>query len=219
MSESDDPKRSEPLSRRSFLMSAGGVAAGGVLTRGALAETGLLPVAERAAEEAGTIRGSVELALTVNDQTQRVRVEPRTTLLSALRNQIVSSDTGQPLTGTKEVCDRGNCGACTVLLDGKPAYACMKLAVDCVGTQIRTVEGLGSPAALSDVQAAFCRHDALMCGFCTPGFVMAAEALLRAHPAPTREQIRAGVSGNLCRCGTYPKVFEAVQQAAEKMRG
>jgi aerobic-type carbon monoxide dehydrogenase small subunit (CoxS/CutS family) len=140
-----------------------------------------------------------------------VDVEPRTTLLSALRERL-------EMTGTKEVCDRGQCGACTVLMDGRPVLACMTLAVDARGREIATVEGLARNGELSAVQAAFVEKDGHMCGFCTPGMVMAATALLQENPKPSLEEIKQGMAGNLCRCGTYPKVFEAVQAAAEKMR-
>jgi len=136
-----------------------------------------------------------------------VTVEPRVTLLRALRNHL-------DLTGAKEVCDRGSCGACTVLVDGEPVASCLMLAADAVGHEITTVEGLGTPDRMTPVQAAFVEADALQCGFCTPGFVVASTALLRRNPSPTLDQIKEGLSGNLCRCGTYSRVFEAVQKAA-----
>ena len=153
----------------------------------------------------------VPLELTINGARVTVTVEPRVTLLRALRNHL-------GLTGAKEVCERGACGGCTVLFDGEPICACLMLALDAVGHEIVTVEGLGSPEKLSPVQAAFVECDALQCGFCTPGFVVASTALLRKHPDPTLEQIKADLSGNLCRCGTYSRIFVAVQQAA-KQRG
>ncbi len=131
------------------------------------------------------------------------------TLLRALRNHL-------GLTGAKEVCERGACGGCTVLLDGAPICACLLLAVDAVGHEITTVEGLGAPDRLSPVQAAFVECDALQCGFCTPGFVVASTALLRQNPHPSLEEIKAGLAGNLCRCGTYGRIFEAVQRAAQQ---
>ena len=136
-------------------------------------------------------------------------VEPRVTLLRALRNHL-------GLTGAKEVCERGACGGCTVLLDGAPICACLLLAVDAVGHEITTVEGLGAPDQLSPVQAAFVECDALQCGFCTPGFVVASTALLRQNPHPSLEEIKTGLAGNLCRCGTYGRIFEAVQRAAQQ---
>jgi xanthine dehydrogenase YagT iron-sulfur-binding subunit len=118
-----------------------------------------------------------------------------------------------PATGAKLVCDAGTCGACTVLLDGRPVYGCMVLAVDAVGKKITTVEGLGSPENLSPLQAAFVEKDALMCGFCTPGFVVTLSALLAKNPHPSLEQVREGCKGNFCRCGTYPRIFEAALAA------
>jgi aerobic-type carbon monoxide dehydrogenase small subunit (CoxS/CutS family) len=154
----------------------------------------------------------VALTLRVNGQPRTLNVEPRVTLLRALRNHL-------DLTGAKEICDRGGCGGCTVLVDGRPVLSCLMLAVDAVGREVTTVEGLGDPERLSPVQAAFVECDALQCGFCTPGLVVSATALLRANPDPTLEQVKDGLSGNLCRCGTYPRVFEAVQKAARAGRG
>ena len=122
------------------------------------------------------------------------------------------------LTGTKLGCARGECGACTVLLDGRPAYSCLTLAAGCDGVRIKTVEGLGRPGALHPLQQAFIDLDALQCGFCTPGQLMAAVALLAEHPAPSEPEIREAMSGNLCRCGTYPKIVRAVQAAAGVIR-
>jgi xanthine dehydrogenase YagT iron-sulfur-binding subunit len=196
------------LSRRGFLKGMGG----GLLGSTA-AGTGLLGE-EVSAAAAGppTVSGTTTIHLRVNGQRRRLEVEPRTTLLEALRDRL-------DLTGSKEVCDRGQCGACTVLLDGKAVLACMILAAAVGEREVTTVEGLADGAGLNDLQQAFVEKDALMCGFCTPGFVMAAEALLRQNPSPTADEIRVAVSGNLCRCGTYPKVFEAVEAAARKRRG
>jgi aerobic-type carbon monoxide dehydrogenase small subunit (CoxS/CutS family) len=123
------------------------------------------------------------------------------------------------LTGSKQVCDRGGCGACTVLLDGEPVNSCLILAADTEGREITTIEGLGTPEKMSALQAAFVEKDALQCGFCTPGMVVAGTALLAKTPSPTLDQIKAGLAGNLCRCGTYGRVFEAVQAAAKAKRG
>lgn len=203
-----DPDDTEGgLSRRAFLKGAGGVAAA----------TGALQAAGEAAassQDPGVLEGTLPLELQINGERRKVQVEPRTTLLSLLRHRLEP-----PMTGTKEVCDRGNCGACTVIVDGQAQYACMLLAVDLTGKQIRTVEGLGTPDVLSPVQEAFCRHDASMCGFCTPGFVMASTALLEKQPDANEEQIRRGLSGNLCRCGTYPHIFSAVADAGRRMGG
>jgi aerobic-type carbon monoxide dehydrogenase small subunit (CoxS/CutS family) len=192
-SDADDTR----VSRRTFLKTAGASAAA----------SGLL--AGTAAPGAATVLGpdAVPLALKVNGAARTVTVEPRVTLLRALRNHL-------NLTGAKEVCDRGGCGACTVLLDGEPVASCLMLAADAVGHEVTTVEGLGTPDRMSPVQAAFVEADALQCGFCTPGFVVASTALLRKVPQPTLDQIKDGLAGNLCRCGTYSRVFEAVQKAA-----
>ena len=187
------------LSRRTFLKTVGVGAAA----------TGLVAQAPQSAEAAILGPDAVPLVLKVNGGTQTVIVEPRVTLLRALRNSL-------GLTGAKEVCERGACGGCTVLLDGEPICACLMLAVDAVGHEITTVEGLGTPEKLSPVQAAFVECDALQCGFCTPGFVVASTALLNRHPNPSVEEIKAGLSGNLCRCGTYSRIFEAVQRAATR---
>ena len=204
----DQPR--ESLSRRSFLFSAGGVAAGGVLTPGILAQPSGEP-ASGTQDDVPTVAGETRIRLRINGEEQELSVEPRTTLLSALRSRLEPA-----LTGTKEVCDRGNCGACTVIVDGKPTYSCLQLAVNLVGREITTVEGLGTPDDLSPVQEAFCKHDALMCGFCTPGFVVATTACLQRHEQPSRETIQYELSGNVCRCGTYPHIFEAAETAMKE---
>jgi aerobic-type carbon monoxide dehydrogenase small subunit (CoxS/CutS family) len=202
MAKASDRTPTQGFSRRTFLKTVGlGAAATGFV--GAAGENA------RAAQP--TILGPdpVPLSLTVNGRLQTITVEPRVTLLRALRNHL-------GLTGAKEICERGACGGCTVLLDGAPICACLLLAVDAVGHEITTVEGLGAPDQLSPVQAAFVECDALQCGFCTPGFVVASTALLRQNPHPSLEEIKAGLAGNLCRCGTYGRIFEAVQRAAQQ---
>ncbi len=151
--------------------------------------------------------GKVPVKLNVNGQVMSAEVEPRTTLLDALRENF-------DLTGAKRVCDRGVCGACTVTMDGKPVYACSVLAVDAQPYKIQTVESLGEPGKLSPVQQAFVDNDAQQCGFCTSGFVVATTAFLEKHPHPTNEEIRTGLSGNLCRCGTYAGIQKAIHQVA-----
>jgi xanthine dehydrogenase YagT iron-sulfur-binding subunit len=150
----------------------------------------------------------VPAVLHINGQTHSLNVEPRWSLQHVLRDRL-------GLTGTKSGCDRGECGACTVLIDGIARYSCLTLALEAVGTEITTVEGLMHGQQLGPVQQAFVEEDAFQCGFCTPGQVVAAEGLLRKMPQPTIEQIREGVSGNLCRCGAYNHIFRAVQRAAE----
>ncbi len=193
----DDASDVLRVSRRTFLKTVGvGAAATGFVTQ-----------SPRAAETAILGPDAVPLVLKINGAERAITVEPRVTLLRALRNHL-------GFTGAKEVCERGACGGCTVLFDGEPVYACLMLAVDAVGHEITTVEGLGAPEKLSAVQAAFVECDALQCGFCTPGFVVASTALVKKLPNPSLEEIRAGLSGNLCRCGTYSRIFAAVQKAA-----
>jgi xanthine dehydrogenase YagT iron-sulfur-binding subunit len=147
------------------------------------------------------------VALRVNGATHSLSLEPRHTLLDALRLDL-------DLTGTKRVCDMGDCGACTVLVDGRAMYACLLLAVDCAGREVTTIEGIGGPdGSLDPVQRAFVEADAFQCGFCTPGQIMSLRALLNDDPAPTEAAIRRAVSGNLCRCGAYQNIVEAGQRA------
>jgi aerobic-type carbon monoxide dehydrogenase small subunit (CoxS/CutS family) len=150
---------------------------------------------------------AVPVALTVNGKSLRIQLEPRVTLLEALRDHA-------NLTGSKEVCDRATCGACTVLLDGTPIYSCSKLAVDSQGHQITTIEGLAENGKLTKVQQAFVDQDALMCGYCTPGFVMSVTALLNKNARPNAEEVKHACAGNLCRCGTYPRIMQAAFKAA-----
>ena len=193
-----------PFSRRSFLKGVGTAAV-------ASAATGLRSLAAdlKTPPEAHTLGpGEVEITLRINGQPRTLKVEPRVTLLDALRNRL-------EYTAAKEVCDRGNCGACTVHLDGRTFYACMILAVEAVGREITTAEGLVKNGQPDVVQRAFVENDALMCGFCTPGFVMSARALLDQTPQPNRDQIVRACSGNLCRCGAYPHIVKAIDKAAK----
>src|SRR4051794_8777282 len=195
------------VSRRDFLKSAG---VGGLAT--AVTST---TAAEAQAQTGPPVvgPGEVPVTLTVNGKRLDLRIEPRVTLLDAVRNRA-------DLTGNKRVCDRGACGACTMIVDGRTAYACSTLAIDVQGKQIRTVDGLASPSgALHPVQQAFCDVDALMCGFCTPGFVVATVALLEKYPNATPEQMRKGLDGNICRCGTFVRIMEAANQAKTTMGG
>jgi xanthine dehydrogenase YagT iron-sulfur-binding subunit len=150
----------------------------------------------------------VPLMLTVNGRGNALEVEPRWTLLYVLREKL-------GLTGAKAGCERGECGACTILMDGKPRYSCMTLALEADGHEITTVEGLMRGEQLGPVQDAFVREDAFQCGFCTPGQVMAAEGLLRRNPHPDDGEVRNGMSGNLCRCGAYDHIAKAVQLASQ----
>jgi xanthine dehydrogenase YagT iron-sulfur-binding subunit len=195
------------FSRRRFLQGVGAVGVGAmVLDRAMPAQ------ADSAAAPAlsNLVKGAVPVTLNVNGKDYTVTIEPRTTLLNTLRNHLVP-----PHTGPKLVCDMGTCGACTVLLDGKPVYGCLTLAIDAQGQKITTVEGLGTPEHPNAVQAAFVANDGMMCGFCTPGFVTSISGLLMRNPNPTEEEVREACKGNFCRCGTYPHVFKAALDAAK----
>ncbi|MBP1605026.1 MAG: carbon monoxide dehydrogenase, small subunit [Acidobacteria bacterium] len=187
------------MSRRRFMTSVGA----GVTTAAAVAAA---PRVARGSPVAEAGR-RVDLVLQVNGSRRRIAVEPRTTLIEAIRD-------GLGLTGTKPGCERGECGACTVLIDGRPRYACMMLALEAEGAEVTTVEGLMRGEALGAVQQAFVEHDAFQCGYCTSGQVMAVEGLLRQHADPSLEQIRQGLAGNLCRCGAYAHIFAAAKKAA-----
>ena len=191
------------VSRRSFLKSFG--ASAGVAAT-AQVEAVAAELAKANAEKTYG-PGTVPMTLNVNGKRMKFELEPRVTLLEALRNH-------SNLTGSKEVCDRGTCGACSVFLDDKLAYSCSVLAIEAQNQKITTIEGLAKNGKLSPVQQAFIEHDALMCGFCTPGFVMSVTALLKKNPHPTAAQVKKACSGNLCRCGTYPRVMQAALKGA-----
>lgn len=200
--------KSPAITRRSFIKGAGAVAAVGgtwrVATANAATEQKSLPAG--VVESLGPEAEAFELK--INGKAVPLNVEPRVTLLGALREHL-------GLTGTKLVCDRGACGACTVHLDGKPVTSCMMLAVDARGHEVTTIEGLGTPASMHPVQAAFVEHDALQCGFCTPGMIMSVAAVVGRNPAVTIDEIKRATAGNICRCGTYTHVFEAALKAAK----
>ena len=208
--DSERDARSSGYTRRSFLKGAGTVAATGVVAQNALATSA---EARKPEPRVARLAGDIEVKLKVDGATQTVVCEPRTTLLSALRHKCSPEKTG-----TKLVCDHGSCGACTVLVEGQPVCSCMTLAVDVENKEIRTVEGLAEGDTLSPVQAAFVEHDALMCGFCTPGFVMSVTGCLEKHPNASLPEIKSACAGNLCRCGTYPHIFDAAIAAGQRMR-
>ena len=201
------------LSRRRFLQGAGGVAAANAL----LGVPGVALAQDQ--PQANVARPGLKrytadaqpIQLLVNGQQRQVNVMPSTTLLEALREQM-------DLTGAKEVCDRGACGACTVLVDGKSINSCLMLAIDAVGKPITTVEGLAKDAQLDPVQKAFVECDACQCGYCIPGFVVRSRALLDETPNPTKDQIKEGLCGNICRCAAYVRIFEAVELAGKGAR-
>jgi len=187
------------FSRRGFLH-------GVSITGGALG-TGLLETAADAQTPGVAGPGLVPVTLTINGKAQKVEVEPRETLLDTLRNKL-------DLTAAKRVCDRGTCGACTVIMNGKAVYGCTVLAIDAQGKQIQTLEGLSANGKPHPVSQAFVNNDAQQCGYCTPGFVMATKAFLDHTPKPTEDQVRHGLGGNLCRCGTYMGIRKAALEAA-----
>ena|SRR5882672_5158832 len=205
MASKDDKCGGFSVSRRDFLKTAGVVSAVTAATSPAEAEA-----------QAGGVNavgpGNVPVRLMVNGKPLNLTIEPRTTLLDALRMRADQ-------TGNKRGCDRGACGACTMIVDGRAVYSCSTLAIDVQGKEIRNVDGLATASGLHPVQQAFCDKDALMCGFCTPGFVMASVALLEKNPSPTPEQIRKGLDGNICRCGTFSRIFEAVSSVKGVTRG
>jgi len=192
------------FSRRGFIRGVG-------ISTGALG-SGLLETAALA-EPAGGMAGpgAVPVTLKINGKAHNLNLEPRVTLIDALRNYADH-------TGAKKVCDRATCGACTVIMDGKVVYSCTVLAIDAQGKDIQTIEGL-SNGKLHPVSAAFVNHDAQQCGYCTPGFVMATKGFLDKHPNPTVADVEKGLGGNLCRCGTYIGMRKAVLEAAKEMKG
>ena len=200
-SDGAEPRRG--LTRRALFKGAGAAAAAGAVFRSL---DGIAD--EQGPKTQGPGKGTVTIK--VNGAERKVEVEPRETLLQVLRLPL-------DVTGPKPVCDRGTCGACTVWVDGEPAYACSILAVEAEGCEITTVEGLGNPDAMHVVQQAFVDHDALQCGFCTPGFVMSCAHAVKKHGKNlTDAQVREACAGNLCRCGTYPHVIKAALAAAKK---
>ncbi|MCP4664553.1 MAG: (2Fe-2S)-binding protein [bacterium] len=196
---------SSGLSRRDFLTTAG-IGTLGIAAAGSSAAVEAGPGAKVVAPAE-----LVRIALRVNGRTYRLLVEPRWSLLHVLREHL-------GLGGAKASCERGECGACTVLVDDQSRYACMTLAVEAERTEITTVEGLLDGEELGEVQQAFVEHDAFQCGYCTPGQVMAVEGLLRTNAEPELDEIRRGLSGNLCRCGAYPNIFRAARRAGELKR-
>src|SRR5580765_7632427 len=213
MQDQERPERTQSgLSRRDFLRGTGVSAAAT-----ALATTGIPGVAEAAAgvveQPAATAigPGAVPITLNVNGRPTNAAIEPRVTLLDALRNYM-------DVTGCKRVCDRGTCGACTVLLDNKPVYACSMLALEAQGKQIRTAETLVQGDKLDAVPAAFAQYDAQQCGFCTPGFVVAMKAVLEANPKATPAEVEHGLAGNICRCGTYEQMRDAIYSLCNQQR-
>jgi len=199
--QGDDVKKPNEVSRRDFLKISG------VSAAVPLIGTKIVQAAGAPVKVYGP--GKTPIALTINGNKHSLQLEPRVTLLDAMRDQLA-------ITGAKRVCDRAECGACTVLLDGKTVYACSMLAIEAQDKAITTVESVAQNDRLHPIQQAFVDNDGSQCGFCTPGFVVATKALLDKHPNPTSDQIRHGLSGNLCRCGTYHGIRHAIAQVAQK---
>jgi aerobic-type carbon monoxide dehydrogenase small subunit (CoxS/CutS family) len=204
-------KNTPKLTRRTFIKSVGLSSVGVAAVKGE-GMVGQLQKAGILEKDKIFGPGKITVSFMVNGQNVITEIEPRTMLVEAIRDHL-------NLTGTKIGCNRGSCGACTVILDGKSVASCMTLALDALGKPIETIEGLEeSKDKLHPLQEAFIEHDALQCGFCTSGMIMSAKHLLDKTKSPTYEEIQNAVSGNLCRCGTYPHVFNAVETAAKKMK-
>lgn len=225
-SSKSEEERKRGLRRREFVKLVGGtgVAATAQVLAGhklaSAATTTTIPEKEGVAGSTGEVvgPGPVAMTLRINGEAKELTVEPRVTLLDALRNHL-------DLTGAKKVCDRGTCGACTIIVNGKPTYSCSVLAIEVAdrggkpGADIRTIEGIAPEGKLHPVSASFVENDAQQCGFCTPGFIMSCKAYLDSHHNPTVEEVKQALGGNLCRCGTYMGVRNAVVQAAMSMKG
>jgi len=205
---SSNKKNVKSFTRRDFLKGMGGGALGtSIATRLLPGSTGGV----MALQEDIPLYSKKRVSIEINGKMMSLVVEPRETLLDVLRDRI-------NLTGTKTICNRGECGGCTVLMDGKPIYSCMFLAIRADGTKITTIEGLSKGEKLHPIQEAFVKKDGYQCGFCTPGFIMTASAFLDKNNNPDLNEVKNALSGNLCRCGNYVKIFSAIKEAAETMR-
>ena len=199
-----DKHRESGVSRRDFLKGTGAAVAAT-----AVANAAQEAVAEKPRRTNLVFAEATSITLNVNGKNHTVKVEPRVTLLTVLRDHL-------NLTGGKEVCNTTNCGACTVTIDGKATYACARLAMECVGKKVRTVESLSNGKKVDEVIAGFVKHDAMQCGFCTPGFVMATRSFLDKNPKASLSDIQKGLGGNLCRCGTYHGIMQCALEIAKK---
>lgn len=202
--DAEAKKPGSGFSRRGFMK---GVGVGG----GAIS-TGVLEREAQGQTPANVISGETAITLHINGKPHKTTVEPRMTLLDTMRNQL-------DLTAAKRVCDRGTCGACTVIVDNKAMYSCTVLAIDVQGKQIQTLEGIAQGRNPHPIVHAFVENDAQQCGYCTPGFVVASKAFLDKNPNPTFDQVKEGLGGNLCRCGTYVGIRKAVLDAAKQLKG
>ena len=205
----EKPKtKRKTVTRRDFLKGFGGGALGAAVIPSILTQD---KAALQTKEGKIPLLASKKITLIVNGKKFSLIVEPRDTLLHILREKL-------NLFGTKRICDRGECGGCTVLLDGNPVYSCMYLAIRADGKSIITIEGLATNGKLHPLQQAFIEKDGYQCGFCTPGFIMTSAAFLNKNNNPNLEEIKQALSGNLCRCGNYFKIYEAVSAASKSMR-
>lgn len=206
----DEQTRSGPgFNRRSFLKGSGAAMAATALATAGQEDAAQAQDAPKKVVPAGPAQ---KIKLNVNGKDVELTVEPRVTLMDALRNDLNH-------TGCKDVCDRSVCGACTVLIDGKAIYSCTRLAVECQGQKITTAESLHTAAKTDPVVTAFCKHDGMQCGFCTPGFAMAVRGFCTQHPGATLEDLKLGLAGNICRCGTYDGVLKAAYEVAQAQKG
>ena len=212
MNDTQDRTSAPGLTRRAFLRGSGVAAAATALVPTPLPLTGEPAALAADIKTIGMGPGPVKLTLDVNGAAMTTNVEPRVTLLDALRNYL-------DVTGCKRVCDRGTCGACTVMVDDKPIYSCTMLALEAQGKKIKTAEALVNGDTLDAVPAAFVAHDAQQCGFCTPGFVVAMRAALDKNPTATPAEIEAALSGNICRCGTYEQMRGAIESLCNNKKG
>ncbi len=211
MFDQETPSTDPQPSRREFVIASGAAVATTALT-GLVADDADAAAVQAGAQVAAVGPAAAKITLNVNGREMQTTIEPRVTLLDALRNYL-------DVTGCKRVCDRATCGACTVLADGKPIYACTMLALEAQGKAIRTAESLyGGEGKVDAIPAAFVRADAQQCGFCTPGFVVAMKAVLEANPQATPAQVEKGLQGNICRCGTYEQMRDAIYALCNQKR-
>jgi xanthine dehydrogenase YagT iron-sulfur-binding subunit len=207
--ENKKQKKAKPVSRRDFIKGFGGSAVGAAIVPKLLAQEAALIQTNQGKIP---VFSSKKITISVNGTKHTLVVEPRETLLDVLRERL-------NLTGAKRICNQGECGGCTVLLDGKPVYSCLYLAVRADGKKIMTIEGLAEADKLHPLQEAYIDTDAYQCGYCTPGFIMTSAEFLQNNPNPNLDEIKKALSGNICRCGNYVNIFKAVSEAAKKIRG
>ncbi len=208
MPKKEQKNKSESLSRRSFIKGVGSGIVGSIaLTQSAIGKDAVADLKEKTKD----LPYKKVITLKVNERSHNIEVENRWTLLDVLRDKL-------NLTGAKKTCNSGECGACTVIMNGRAVYSCMILAIEAEGSEITTIEGLLDGEELNPIQQAFADNDAFQCGYCTPGQIMSAQALLKKNPNPSEEEIKRAMSGNLCRCASYPHILKAVQDASKRLK-